>query len=283
MIQELKETKKAAPLFEGWQETMIWSCLQGVMGKIYADSQEDPVSAMAVLGDFCFLAGRPDREMIEYRKGGTDGGGPGVRQGKNSDRRGLSEVQEQEEFVIIVPRDEGWAELIEEYLSEKVKKTLRYAIKKEPDVFDREKLRGIVDDLPRGYELKMIDEGLFERCGEADWSKSWVEQYEDYDTYRKYGLGVVILKDGEPVSGASSYTSYIGGIEVQIDTREDHRRRGLALVCGAKLILECLRRGWYPSWDAQNRWSVSLAEKLGYHFDHEYVVYEAAGTDRRTE
>ena len=40
------------------------------------------------------------------------------------------------------------------------------------------------------------------------------------------------------------------------------------------LILECLERGWYPSWDAQNKESVALAEKLGYHFDYEYVAYE---------
>ena len=48
----------------------------------------------------------------------------------------------------------------------------------------------------------------------------------------------------------------------------------MAYICGAKLILECLDRGWYPSWDAQNLWSVALAQKLGYRFDHEYVVYE---------
>lgn len=64
MIQGLKKMEKAAPLFAGWQETMIWSCLQGVMGKIFVTSQEDPVSAMAVLGDFCFLAGKPDREFL---------------------------------------------------------------------------------------------------------------------------------------------------------------------------------------------------------------------------
>ena len=57
MVFELKETKKAAPLFEGWQETMIWSCLQKVMGSIYVDSPENPASAMALLGDFCFFAG----------------------------------------------------------------------------------------------------------------------------------------------------------------------------------------------------------------------------------
>ena len=91
-------------------------------------------------------------------------------------------------------------------------------------------------------------------------------QYADFAMYRKYGLGVIIMKDGEPVSGASSYSGYIGGIEIQIDTREDHRRKGLARICGAKLILECLKRGWYPSWDAQNMWSVALDRKAGVSF-----------------
>ena len=50
---------------------------------------------------------------------------------------------------------------------------------------------------------------------------------------------------------ASSYTVYRGGIEIEIDTHPDHRRRGLARACGAALMLECLKRGLY-SWDAQN-------------------------------
>ena len=28
-------------LFENWDETMIWSCLQGVMGEAWADSLPD--------------------------------------------------------------------------------------------------------------------------------------------------------------------------------------------------------------------------------------------------
>ena len=85
------------------------------------------------------------------------------------------------------------------------------------------------------------------------------------------------LKDGELAAGASSYSRYIEGIEVQVDTKKEHRRKGLAYACGAKLILECLERGLYPSWDAQNLWSVALAEKLGYHFSHEYIAYEVTG------
>ena len=76
------------------------------------------------------------------------------------------------------------------------------------------------------------------------------------------------------VSGASSYSGYCGGIEIEVDTREDYRRRGLAFICGAKLILDCLEREWYPSWDAQNPWSAALAKKLGYRFSHTYAAYE---------
>ena len=251
MIYELTQPQKAAALFENWQETLIWSCLQGVMGKIFGDSLDRPGSAMALLGDFCFFAGRPEREILFYLK-----------------------TSLRQDFVILVPKDGDWAELIEASFGQQAKKVWRYAIKKEPHVFDRAKLQSMVDRLPRGYALTMIDEPLFHQCRELAWCRDWASQYEDYRAFEKWGLGAVILRDGEPVSGASSYSSYEGGIEVEIDTREDHRRRGLACICGAKLILECLNRGWYPSWDAQNPWSLALAEKLGYHFDHEYQAYE---------
>ena len=257
MIFELKQTKKAAELFEGWEETLIWSCLQGVMGSLYVDSLEKPASAMALIGDFCFLAGKPDKEIVWYKP-----------------RHGWRD------FMIIVPQSRLWENLIEECYKERAKKIVRYAIKKEPDVFDCEKLQAIVDKLPDGYHLKMIDEKLFWQCREIEWCRDLVWQYDDYARYQKYGLGAIILKDEEPVSGASSYSSYIGGIEIEIDTRKDYRRRGLAYISGAKLILECLKRGWYPSWDAQNRWSVALAEKLGYHFDYEYVAYEVVSGDK---
>ena len=246
MVFEIKQTEKAAPLFEGWQETLIWSSLQKVMGTIYGDSAEEPTAAMSLVGDFSFYAGKPNRELVLFK--------PRM-------------------IPIMVPQNQAWAELIEDCYGEKVKKVTRYAIKKEPDVFDREKLRAAAASVPEGYRLQMMDEALFLRCKEIQWCRDWVSQYENYAMYRKYGLGAVILKEGEPVSGASSYTGYIGGIEIEIDTREDCRRKGLAYICAARLILECLDRGWYPSWDAQNLWSVALAGKLGYHFDRKYTAY----------
>ena len=76
------------------------------------------------------------------------------------------------------------------------------------------------------------------------------------------------------VAGASPYAIYQNGIEIEIDTKPEYRGKGLATVCGAKLILECLERNIYPSWDAHDLRSVHLAEKLGYHLSHPYVTYE---------
>ena len=112
---------------------------------------------------------------------------------------------------------------------------------------------------------------------QTDWCRDGVANYPDYEQYRQYGLGVVILKDDEIVSSCSSYSGFEKGIEIEVDTREDYRRKGLACVCAARLILECLDRGWFPSWDAQNKMSVGLSEKLGYHFDKEYTAYEIWG------
>ncbi len=239
-------------IFDNWNETLIWSCLQGIMGGIHTNPVED--AAMAILGDFAFYAGNPNEELVRF---------------KPEDCK--------QDFIIMVPQNDEWGKLIEKCYGDKAKKVTRYAIKKEPDVFDVEMLKQVVLGLPDGYELKMIEKTEYNMCRENGWSRDLVSQYKDYETYKNLGLGVVVLKDGEVVAGASSYSTYDKGIEIEIDTRKDHRRKGLAYVCGAKLILECLDRSLYPSWDAQNKWSVALAEKLGYHFSHEYVAYEIEG------
>ncbi len=251
MVYEISNNKYIEKLFGDWQETLIWSCLQGVMGHLYVTNKERPDCAMALIGDFCFFAGEPNEELVSFKPEGC-----------------------KQNFVIMIPQNDEWATVIEDVYGKRARKVERYAIKKEPDVFDRFMLQQMVNVKADEYELQMIDEQWFYRCKEADWCRDLVSQYDSYEMYKKHGLGVILLKDGEVVSGASSYSAYIGGIEIEIDTHEDYRRRGLASICGAKLILECLDRGLYPSWDAQNRGSVALAEKLGYHFDHAYVAYE---------
>jgi len=254
MVVKINQTKKIEPLFCDWQETLIWSCLQNIMGDIYVDSSENPLSAMAILGDFCFFAGLPNKELVLFKP-----------------------KEFMKDFIIMVPQNEKWAELIANVYGDRAKIITRYAIKKEHDIFDKEKLLNVIHSLSQEYSLKMIDEDIFILCRSNGWSMDLVSQYKDYEMYKKFGIGVCILKGSELISGASSYSRYLDGIEIEIDTKEAYRRKGLAYVCGAKLILECIERGLYPSWDAQNKWSVALAEKLGYNFDYEYLALEICG------
>lgn len=252
MIYEMTETSRISALFEGWEETMILSCLQGIMGRIY--STDLPTSAMAVLGDFTFFAGKVNRELIAFKPEGCT-----------------------QDFMIMVGRNEEWQNAITEYYGEKAAVVSRYAFRKEPDAFDRRKLEQAVSSLPPGLELDLIDEPLFHLCKSCRWSTDLVSQFKDYNEYRRLGLGVVIHKGREIFSGASSYSRYRDGIEIEIDTREDHRQQGFAYICGADLILKCLERNLYPSWDAQNPWSAALAQKLGYRYSHTYTAVEIHG------
>ena len=253
MIKKITDTQRVTHLFTNWQETCIWSALQGIMGDIYAEDTDHPDAAMVILGDFCFLAGKPNAVLAAFKP-----------------------ATYKKNYIIMVPENEGWSALIEEHYKEEAERNSRFAIHKDKGQFDKEKLAQVIADVPEGYELRMIDKELYDVCLLEEWSADFVSNYKNYAMFEKLGLGVLMIKTDtvELVAGASSYSSYKDGIEIEIVTREDHRRKGLAYRCAARLILECLKRNLYPSWDARTRISVALAEKLGYVFSHEYVAYE---------
>ena len=126
MIYELtNNTLPAAALFGDWEETLIWSCLQGIMGNVYADDLNSPTAAMAVIGDFTFFTGKPNLELVSHKP----------------DRC-------KQDFMIMVPQTEPWKDMIVRFYGEKAKVVSRYAIKKEPEVFDRGKLEKAAASLP---------------------------------------------------------------------------------------------------------------------------------------
>ncbi len=236
--------RNGAALFAGAEDTMIRACVSGTMGKIYTNRAADPTAAQAVLGDFCFFVGEPS---IAFAKTAA--------------------------AEIITPMTKTWSRAIEAAWGAGVRRGERYALKKEPNVFDKAKLLRMADSAEPGYTFCMFDEHLAEIALEQPWSQDFLSLFENTKDYMKRGLGIAALFRGELVAGASSYAVFPGGIEVEIDTRPDHRRHGLATACAARLILACLSRGLYPSWDAANLTSLRLAERLGYRFDRCYPVY----------
>lgn len=245
----LTSPNSAASLFAGWEETMITSSLEGIMGKVYSDREQSPSSGLIVLADFAFLAGRPDRELVALAMADTV-------------------------FRILVPQNQAWSQAIEEVYGASAKAVTRYATKKDT-AFDYAALHAELDTIPQGLSLHLVDKVLYQKCLLESWSRDLVSSFPSWEDYARWGLGVVLCNEtGELFSGASTYSRYSHGIEIEIDTHPAFRRRGYALLCGAALILLCQQQGLYPSWDAQNPGSLALAQKLGYVFSHAYPAYE---------
>ncbi|WP_054743134.1 GNAT family N-acetyltransferase [Cellulosilyticum ruminicola] len=247
-----EEMYKIEGLCEQIEETLIWSCLDGSMGEACCDEGESAVKI--VIADFGFLLGDAD----------------------SKEAKALTTYLPTRYYkpnIILVPQNEAWCRHIKEVYGEKAMRIIRYAFKKHQEHFDCEKLKGFIKALPTDYTIVPIDAHYYEASKQEQWSRGFCDHFVDWDDYAQRGLGFMVCYKGEPVCGASSYTVYKGGIEIEIYTKEAFRQKGLATACGAKLILTCLERGLYPSWDAANLKSVGLAEKLGYVYSHEYVAY----------
>ncbi|MEG0453653.1 MAG: GNAT family N-acetyltransferase [Coprobacillus sp.] len=244
-IYKVKDVKTIENLFIGWEETMIYSYIQGYMGEAYAS--EDNQSAMIIVGDFCFLAGIPSEALLENKVWG--------------------------EYVIMVPQNKMWNKTIEQVYPNAIKRE-RYATRKDIHYFNIDNLKENLSKLPVPYKIKMIDEELYHQILNESWSSDLCGQFLAYEQFHKMGVGFVVMEGTDIIAGVSSYTVYKDGIEIEIDTRKDKRRQGLARICASQIILECLNRNLYPSWDAHNQESLNLAQSLGYVFDKAYSVYE---------
>ena len=251
MIFETVDMEKVRPLFEGWDDTAVFSCLEGVMGKVLVTDLESPRSAAAVIGGYAFLTGEPDPELVGFKREGD---------------------------FVMVPQSEDWSRLIEERFPDS-ERAIRYALKKDTR-FSRERLLKMAAALPEGYELKRLDGELYDQCVSEPALFDQVGAFGSKEKYLELGRGVAVVKEGRMVSGASSYSRYSGGLEVEVDTLGTERKKGLAGAAAAALILLCLEEGLYPSWDAANRASLGLAEKLGYEFSREYPSYKVGKNEK---
>jgi GNAT superfamily N-acetyltransferase len=101
-------------------------------------------------------------------------------------------------------------------------------------------------------------------------------EVEDFDSpadFLERGIGYTLLEEDRLAGAAYSSLVCSCGIEVSLFVDEAYRRRGVATALSAALLLECMRRGLRPNWDAANLESCALAEKLGYTPASSYESY----------
>ena len=123
-------------------------------------------------------------------------------------------------------------------------------------------------EIPEDYRLTGMDEAAFEQH-----PFSHGTNYSCWAAFQEEGSGAVIYHGEEIVAAASSFLSLKGEIEMDISTKEAHRRKNLATACVAWMLQDCMKRRITVHWDAQNDISRRLAEKFGFETEKDYSVY----------
>lgn len=233
----------SAHLFGKITDTTLKSCLEGIMGNVYGDS-ENPKIAAAILG-YVFIGGNYDEKFLSE----------------------LFDFMEGKTFVIVTENEKIRLAVIKHY-RERCKIQHRFeTVKKIPNPTYVD----YTDSLPDGFTLKRFDEELYNQSICEEWSKDFCENFKSSDEFLKNGLGYGILHNGKLICGVTSFTYYSGGYEIIIATKEEYRKRGFAKIVAYKFIKETLKQGKLPSWDAAHEVSLKLAEDLGFELDYEYI------------
>ncbi|PEX82251.1 GNAT family N-acetyltransferase, partial [Bacillus cereus] len=208
--------KKLVSMFEDFNNVILLSYLQGHMGTAWVNDLEKPTVAQITVGIFTFYAGNSNAKETEEL---------------------LRNIPDR--ILVIVNSDE-WKKRLEAFHGRKIDKFLRYKFKRNAEVFDHSKLQSFILTLPKGYELRRIDEHIANKPSLHKLSKDFTSQFQSIEDYINRGIGYSILYNREVVCGASSYSIYDEGIEIEVAADHNHRRKGLATVVSAALILDCL-------------------------------------------
>lgn len=237
---------KIEHLFNNIKFYMGKSVLDGLMGEAYTDNIEKPTIAYLLVRQYCFINGNSKSNLAKQV------------------------IKNLPKTCTRIIANSDWYDVIENTYS-KFEKSKRYSLKKELNVFDKEKLKKYSESLSNEYKIKVIDKEIYNLIKNDNKDPLDMKITDDY---LNRGIGVCCFKENEIVGICSSNIIYKDGIEINIRVKQEYKHKGIGTAIASKLILICIEKGLYPSWDAANLNSLDLAKKLGYNFDSEYIVYK---------
>jgi RimJ/RimL family protein N-acetyltransferase len=237
----------AAPIFkDAWaDEAYIDSFFEGKQeGRIFVDDAHNPTAALLA------------RTFEYYVAGDT---------GASSLRQFIKEAPSEpgifQHLYGYVPIGQEWERaLLEDYagtLHVIERRGFKYNSDRTP--FDWRQ------SLPEGASVVPIDRPLAERI-DGEMRQFIASFWGGYDNYAQGGFGFCTLVNGEIASIAYAITVSSRQANIDVETAEPFRKRGLAAITCAAFIEHCLTLGLQPTWDtdAINAGSLALARKLGF-------------------
>jgi GNAT superfamily N-acetyltransferase len=242
MIEEwiAEDRSKVRSLFDSHTRAraVIFPALDQGRGNVWANSNEVPTVARLQLAIINAVAGdstSPDAVEI---------------------------IQMIEPMQLVFGPDDDWTLIIKEQWGDRLGIQQRTLLS--PESLDLVHLRHLRNQLPGGYKLERMN---LETIKQVDKRRAMhiPTFFGSSEDFFKMGIAYCIKYGDEVVCMASTFTPFTNEFEIQVDTLDpDHRRKGLATVASAALMVHALERGIVPQWDAANEASIKLALNLGY-------------------
>lgn len=208
--------------------------IEDQMGRAYADDPDRPSAWRITIGPFWYFAG--------------DASTPG----------GRALLAELPPYNLLMPSPPAWAAAAQEMFGDRLVTFPRTSF--DAGSLAEAHLSAILDASPHRDRVRRADAALLARPD----NYIEIEDFDSADDFLARGIGYTMLEDDKLAGAAYSSLVCSRGIEVSLFIDEPYRRRGIATAISAALLLECVQRGLRPNWDAANRESCALAEKLGY-------------------
>lgn len=228
--------------------TFAYAVVEGIQpGRIYTDHRENPGSCLIRCSSGKYLvAGAADNKAFNSFLSDF-----------------LLNKENHSSYFDLYSSSQDWIVIVYEILGDRAAKLTRKLYH-----WNHEKTVSPSDwkaALPEGYQLKKMDEALFEKYAK-EMDPSYLDLWGSGENFMAKGFGFCILRDQELASVCNTYYVSEGYAEIDIVTKDEHRRKGLAQIACAAFIHHCLNLGIEPVWDCDNgnRNSKVLAEKLGF-------------------
>jgi GNAT superfamily N-acetyltransferase len=247
------------PLLAGIQQAILpYAVCEGVnVGRVFVDRRDTPRAVLiwTPVGYYC-LAGDPVQipDLADFSRVLTEIFVPASRAGG-------------ETGFILLTSMEAWKDRLPTLLPGRTVTE----IYRRPFTFDPAWFAAQGDwwaHLPAGFRLLPLDAAL---AGKVGVPPSWASVAD----FLARGLGFALLEGDEIASVCISVFACQTGVEIDVHTAENYRRRGLAVITTAALIEACVQRGQLPNWECfwENEPSTRLAGKLGFTALPDYAVY----------
>jgi GNAT superfamily N-acetyltransferase len=135
--------------------------------------------------------------------------------------------------------------------------------------------------IPNEYHIRKVDHAFWKMLSDGEYENEdlirirLLESWYSFEDFVNKSIAYCTVLGNRIVAVMLGTASFNHVIAIDIETEEEHRKKGLAYAMAAEFITDCLKNNYTPQWDCveSNPASYHLARKLGFEEIRENTVY----------